>query len=1409
MKRFRKTLSLALCAVLTFSCVPAALAEGGGSTKEMDVNSMIPAFYTPNANNWLYFGWENHDHKSLSTMGGALYSGGANPGKGVRRMADTGMRTPPDDVSFPDKTIFDEKAKPIRYTVTVGDTEYVPDETSASRRQNTTWYQADGYMNSPVSEWDAGDTGIAVKIQHVVNEVTFKRNNQDTAGSVTFSQITLRNTAPVAQTAVLNVSALSDLEVPLNATPVKESRDTSRYFYPQSDNDYALYLAEIPANGEVTFDFAATVWNNPSPSAMKAMGSFDEQYAAVKNHYDTILDDMALPVSLPDEEMTNSYINSMIVMWETMVKATWNKDDDMKGQADYQIRGSAATQAKALNGNGYMHGYDVYFPHDVPNMVEQFIRDGRLELAMNIMNSPNYQTLYLPENHGGNLDAIPKFIIPYATLWQVMDDSQRAAYFTDSVKNKIKTVAKEITTYMTENGIIQKSESLDNMPYDYLVVDNFTALHGFAAYRYLCEAWDWSDEAAWTTAQMTTLNDGLNESLDAFMQRNGTEWYMCAMNDDSGFWTRHKNGSVIYDGNWISSTLMMSTFPWDAVLRGYDLGGTWDDYFTATMDNAVKLKNQRGDIPEDSWGAWWGHEYGSVYNVGQSVPLLYSDEYRTSVVKSYEWLLDNQTAPFQWAESFDRGQNENDWTKAAIDYETWGLGFLRQGLLEATASVKTDGTVIIGRGIPNEWMVSGTPIEWKNIRINDGRTFETLKLYAADAKTVKLELTGDDAAGDIVLDLNALKDNIAAVSAGTFDNAAGTVTLPGSTKQLTVTLKNTIVTEENIKTPHALDAAADGRDIKVTWDKVDDAQSYVVKITANGEAIGEETVVENAFTLKDAIPNLAYSFVVKAVGTYQESAYSDPISASTQPPAEAPSGKGSITVNQAAIENNSNLNLTEVGTLDWIKTGYGTRGQNDVLDRKKQDTAYLNRFYFPTKDKGDILLTAASDIPYTIEWNDGTLTEKQTPSKLTALSMGAYFGQNSLPADVTPTVWMVSAPATDADGNTLVLDFGAWQVKGHIDIYLSDNSAAVQTIPFDVGNPLQCMRYTIDYTVPKNSSATLVVTATIEEKYHQAGNMPLIAAALQGDPVELTSLTLTEPAKKTYMVGDPLDLTGMSVTANYTFGESKQVAGYTVSGFDSSKTGEQTVTVSYTENGVTKTAAFKVKVEAAILESISVTPPAKTSYMVGEPFEHSGMNVTAHYTNRPDRGVSNYQLSGYDTSRAGTQTVTVSYTEGDITKTAAFTISVTEERVALTGITVDTSTTAYRIGDTLDKNSLTVTAHYEEGASKPVTTYDVSALDSSTRGVKTLTVTYTEDGVTKSAAFEVTVVRAGDVDNNGEITAGDALMALQASTNKITLTQAETLAANVDNESALVTAADALQILQYSTSKISQFPVEA
>lgn len=65
-------------------------------------------------------------------------------------------------------------------------------------------------------------------------------------------------------------------------------------------------------------------------------------------------------------------------------------------------------------------------------------------------------------------------------------------------------------------------------------------------------------------------------------------------------------------------------------------------------------------------------------------------------------------------------------------------------------------------------------------------------------------------------------------------------------------------------------------------------------------------------------------------------------------------------------------------------------------------------------------------------------------------------------------------------------------------------------------------------------------------------------------------------------------------------------------------------------------------------------------------------------------------------------------------------------------------------------------------------------------------------------------VGMGDLDGDGHVTAADALMALQAATNKITLDEKQKVAADVDGKDG-VTATDALLILQFATRKISSF----
>ena len=66
----------------------------------------------------------------------------------------------------------------------------------------------------------------------------------------------------------------------------------------------------------------------------------------------------------------------------------------------------------------------------------------------------------------------------------------------------------------------------------------------------------------------------------------------------------------------------------------------------------------------------------------------------------------------------------------------------------------------------------------------------------------------------------------------------------------------------------------------------------------------------------------------------------------------------------------------------------------------------------------------------------------------------------------------------------------------------------------------------------------------------------------KAEPVVLESITVTAPTKTEYTVGDELELAGMKVTAKYSDGSTEDIAvtDCEVSGYDKTKTGEQTVT---------------------------------------------------------------------------------------------------------------------------------------------------------------------------------------------------------------------------------------------------------
>lgn len=78
-----------------------------------------------------------------------------------------------------------------------------------------------------------------------------------------------------------------------------------------------------------------------------------------------------------------------------------------------------------------------------------------------------------------------------------------------------------------------------------------------------------------------------------------------------------------------------------------------------------------------------------------------------------------------------------------------------------------------------------------------------------------------------------------------------------------------------------------------------------------------------------------------------------------------------------------------------------------------------------------------------------------------------------------------------------------------------------------------------------------------------------------------------------------------------------------------------------------------------VLTKISVSGDFKTKYYVGQTFETDGMVVTAYYSNSTSKPVTGYTVSPekFETVQRDA-TVTITYTEGDVTKTATVTVKV-------------------------------------------------------------------------------------------------------------------------------------------------------
>lgn len=192
----------------------------------------------------------------------------------------------------------------------------------------------------------------------------------------------------------------------------------------------------------------------------------------------------------------------------------------------------------------------------------------------------------------------------------------------------------------------------------------------------------------------------------------------------------------------------------------------------------------------------------------------------------------------------------------------------------------------------------------------------------------------------------------------------------------------------------------------------------------------------------------------------------------------------------------------------------------------------------------------------------------------------------------------------------------------------------------------------------------------------------------------------TMPSKTEYPKGDAFNTTGLSILVKYTDGTSETITtGFEVSGFDSGSVGEKTITVTYK----THTTTFKVTVYD--LSGIRITSfPSKVYYKIGETFDPSGLTVAEVRQDGTEKEITDYEISGFDSSTAGSKTITVSYNvaanrTSKFVGSDSFQIKVTNDGKN----PFDSNTGSGGTGETEESAPVYVTVHWIDGEFEDLT----------------------------------------------------------------------------------------------------------
>ena len=603
--------------------------------------------------------------------------------------------------------------------------------------QRITWADVDGYLPEQITSF-ATSSGATVAITEFADQVILGGN----PFVAVYARVRVDN--PTNHPLTIDPEASGTL-VLLDHAPNTVAPHTS------VDHDYAV----------VSDRFGASyAW--PSNQALAAAGGFDQHEAHMRAFWDAQLNGIA-QVHTPDQSLDNAYRSGFIT-----TELTRSGD-----QLDTGV-----------------NGYESEFSHDVVGILTNLFTQGEFDdahaLLLEARNVVGAQSQYV--------DGLWTYAVPWAIYLMKTGDAAfvQQNLATDgpagpSAQPSIEASAHAIAADRTgPMGTMEATNDIDTQ--GSWTTDDYEALLGLAAYRYVAAALGNASEAMWARAEYVSLLAATNGELNQTITTNHLHYLPCSLLQPN---TANRCNNP-QDANW-TSPFGFGAWAWEAGLLGALVTGPGQSLIDATYDYGFgRLK---GVLPPDTTGGFPGDYFSSAYNAADGAAGLASTGHRDQGILDYESMITNsQSGPWSWWESSSAPDPHSPWvghhpaTGQGSSPHAWGIAGSNKVLLDSIAAQQSDGTIVVGRGVPPGWLATGTPVSVTNFPTTGGHR----STFAIDAHgtTVTLRISGALAPGKVLFELPAFVHNIASASHGVIDQATGTVTITPTVRDVTVTLRH-------------------------------------------------------------------------------------------------------------------------------------------------------------------------------------------------------------------------------------------------------------------------------------------------------------------------------------------------------------------------------------------------------------------------------------------------------------------------------------------------------------------------------------------------------------------------------------------------------------------------------------------